>query len=53
MIPKPFSRIVLAIGEPYVIPSDVPLDAIEPHRLNVQAAVMSLMRESEDRLQLD
>jgi len=53
MIPKPFSRIVLAVGEPYDIPSDVPLDAIEPHRLNVQSAVMSLMRESEDRLQLD
>ncbi len=53
MIPKPFSRIVLAVGEPYDIPFDVALDAIEPHRLNVQAAVMSLMRESEDRLQLD
>ncbi len=51
MIPKPFSRVVLAVGEPCTIPAGVALDAIEPHRLNVQEAVMSLMRESEDRLQ--
>lgn len=50
MIPKPFSRVVLAIGAPYAIPPDTPLDKIEPHRLNIQLAVMSLMRESEARL---
>ena len=50
MIPLPFCRVVLAIGEPYTIPPDVPLDAIEPHRRNVQEAVMSLMRQSADRL---
>ena len=43
MIPKPFARVAVAIGEPYPVPSDVALDAIEPHRLNVQQAVMSLM----------
>jgi len=53
MVPKPFSRVVLAVGEPYTIPPDVPLDAIEPHRLNVQEAVMSLMRESENTLRID
>ena len=53
MVPLPFSRVVLAIGEPYTIPPDVPLDAIEPHRLNVQEAVMSLMRQSEDKLKQD
>ncbi len=51
MIPKPFSRIVLAIGEPYPIPKDTPLDALEPHRANVQAAVMSLMSDSEAALE--
>lgn len=50
MIPLPFSRVVYAIGEPYSIPANVPLDALEPHRLNVQEAVMSLMRQCEDRL---
>ncbi len=53
MIPLPFSRVVYAVGEPYMIPGDVPLDALEPHRLNVQGAVMSLMRQSEDRLGKD
>lgn len=47
MIPKPFARIALAIGEPYPIPSDAPLDGLEPHRRHVQEAVMSLMRDCE------
>ena len=51
MIPKPFSRIVLAIGAPYPIPRDAPLDGLEPHRANVQAAVMSLMSDSEAALE--
>jgi lysophospholipid acyltransferase (LPLAT)-like uncharacterized protein len=50
MIPLPFSRVVLAIGEPYTIPPGTSLNELEPHRLNVQEAVMSLMRQSEDRL---
>lgn len=50
MIPKPFSRVVLGVGEPYAIPREVRLDQIEPHRRNVQEAVMSLMRQCEDRL---
>lgn len=50
MIPKPFARIVLAIGEPYAIPRDAALDGLEPHRVNVQEAVMSLMAESENAL---
>lgn len=45
MIPKPFSRVVLAVGEPYTIPPDTPLADIEPHRVHVQQAVMSLMRD--------
>jgi lysophospholipid acyltransferase (LPLAT)-like uncharacterized protein len=51
MIPKPFARVVIAVGEPYIVPKDRRLDAIEDDRLNVQRAVMSLMRECEQRLQ--
>jgi len=51
MVPKPFSRIVLAIGEPCPIPADVPLDKLEPHRLAVQEAVMSIMGQSEQVLE--
>ena len=50
MIPKPFARIVLAIGAPYAIPSDAPLDKLESHRIAVQEAVMSLMADSEAAL---
>jgi lysophospholipid acyltransferase (LPLAT)-like uncharacterized protein len=51
MIPKPFARVVIAVGEPYLISRDVRLDEIEPHRLNVQQAVMSLMQDCEEALQ--
>jgi lysophospholipid acyltransferase (LPLAT)-like uncharacterized protein len=53
MIPKPFSRVVIGIGEPYEIPRETRLDDIEPHRLIVQQRVMSLMQECEDRLKAD
>ncbi|MDX1506873.1 MAG: lysophospholipid acyltransferase family protein [Woeseiaceae bacterium] len=47
MIPKPFARVVVGVGTPYAVPRDVPLDEIEPHRENVQAAVRSLMEQCE------
>lgn len=50
MIPKPFSRIAVAVGAPIRVPSTVSLDAIEPYRENIQQAVMSLMQECENRL---
>jgi lysophospholipid acyltransferase (LPLAT)-like uncharacterized protein len=50
MSPKPFARIALAIGEPYTLPKGTPLNELEPHRLLVQEAVMSLMADSENLL---
>jgi len=50
MIPKPFARVVVAVGEPVEIPRDAPLDKLESYRKNVQERVMSLMRESESAL---
>lgn len=50
MIPKPFARTVVAVGEPVHIPRDVRPDEIEPWRLNVQEAVMSVMRQCEESL---
>ncbi len=51
MIPLPFSRVVLAVGEPYTIPAGTSLNDLEPHRLHVQDSVMSLMRQSGEALQ--
>ena len=51
MIPKPFARIVVAVGEPVAVPRSVALDQLEPIRLNVQQRVMSLMEESEQALE--
>ncbi len=51
MVPKPFAKIAVAVGEPCPIPKNAPLDELEPYRLNVQRAVMSLMAASENRLQ--
>ena len=53
MIPKPFARIAIAIGEPVPVPRHIALDALEPVRVNVQEAVMSLMRDSEQALETD
>jgi len=50
MIPKPFSRVAMAVGEPILVPADQPLDDLEAIRQNVQEAVMSLMRDSENAL---
>lgn len=50
MIPKPFARVAVAVGEPSLMSRDVRLDEIESPRLNVQRAVMSLMQECEDAL---
>ncbi len=50
MIPKPFARIVIAVGEPVPVPRGIALDDLEPVRRNVQERVMSLMEESEQAL---
>jgi lysophospholipid acyltransferase (LPLAT)-like uncharacterized protein len=50
MVPKPFARIAVAIGEPYALPPGTPLNELETHRLLVQEAVMSLMTDCESLL---
>ena len=50
MIPKPFARIVIASGEPYLIHAHTPLSELESHRKSVQEIIMSLMSKSENIL---
>ena len=51
MIPKPFARVAIGVGQPFPVPANTPLDEIESVRENVQAAVMSVMRECEKAVQ--
>ena len=44
MIPKPFSRVTLHVGEPYFVPRDVPPDAFERERQRCQQAMMTLVQ---------
>jgi hypothetical protein len=46
MIPKPFARIVLAVGEPLSVPADTPLDRIDEYRVRMQNAVNRLVEQS-------
>jgi hypothetical protein len=50
MIPKPFARIVLAVGAPVSVPADAPLDRINEYRLQMQNAVNLLMEQSKQEL---
>jgi lysophospholipid acyltransferase (LPLAT)-like uncharacterized protein len=50
MIPKPFSRIVLAIGPPIAIPGNAPLDALEGYRFAMEKALNALCDESRSAL---
>ncbi|MGH8221726.1 MAG: lysophospholipid acyltransferase family protein [Woeseiaceae bacterium] len=50
MIPRPFARVVLAIGEPVSVPRNTPVDRLEEYRLTMQNALNALTEQSEDAL---
>ena len=50
MIPKPFSRIVLAVGEPHPVPSGSSMEDLEVHRLDMQQALIDLTEQAERAL---
>ena len=50
MIPKPFAKVVLAVGEPVVVPRDTAIDALEEYRMQMQYATNALMKESKQFL---
>ena len=50
MIPKPFARVVYAIGEPIKVPPDTPVNAIEEFRVRMEDATNSLMQQSNEVL---
>lgn len=53
MIPKPFSRVVLAVGEPVEVPKTASMDDLEQYRIRMEDATNSLMEESKRLLDQD
>lgn len=50
MIPKPFSRIAIAIGEPVTIPRGLLAEDLEPYRLQMENALKGLTQLAENNL---
>ena len=56
LVPKPFARVVIAIGEPHFVPRDTLVDGLQRHRVEMQDSLMSLMsacREAVEKKQAD
>ena len=50
MIPKPFARIALAVGEPVEVPRNASMSEMEAIRARMQSAIESLIQESKAAL---
>jgi len=50
MIPKPFARIVIAVGEPIEVPRGLPASGLEDMRDKMQAAMETLLEEAEQHV---
>ena len=46
IIPKPFSRIVITIGEPLTIPKGLMTEDLEPYRLQMQNSLRALSEQA-------
>ena len=51
MIPKPFARVVLAVGQPIEVPKKASMDDLEQYRAQMEDATNSLMEESKRLLE--
>ena len=51
MIPKPFARIVYAVGEPITVPPNCPVNGMEEFRVRMEHATNALMRQSKEALE--
>jgi len=51
MIPKPFARVAMAVGDAVVIPRGTPVNELDKYRLTMENAVNSLSDESKRELE--
>lgn len=50
LVPKPFARVIIAIGQPHYVPKNTSVDGLERHRVEIQDTLMSLMSQCRDAL---
>lgn len=48
MIPKPFARVAIAVGEPLEVPRTASKDELETLRADMQSAIEAMVQESKD-----
>jgi len=53
LVPKPFSRVALVVGEPYTVPRKLDDGALEEQRSGLEGRVNRLMQEAEERVGTD
>jgi lysophospholipid acyltransferase (LPLAT)-like uncharacterized protein len=47
LIPKPASRVIIVVGEPYSVPREMDEEALEAHRSDLEARVNRLVEKAE------
>ncbi len=47
IVPRPFSRIAIAIGEPVTVPKDLAVDALEPLQREMEQRMAELMEQAQ------
>ena len=47
LVPKPFSRVVLSVGEPYTVPRQLDDEALEEQRSGLEGRLNRLMHKAE------
>ena len=50
IVPKPFSRVAIAIGEPFITPKGLRAEDLEPQRLQMENTLKALTKQAEDIL---
>jgi lysophospholipid acyltransferase (LPLAT)-like uncharacterized protein len=47
LIPKPAARVVVVVGEPYIVPRHMDEEALEAHRIDLEVRVNALVEKAE------
>ena len=50
IIPKPFSRIAIVVGEPFAVPRGLDQDELERHRLQIEQRMRDQLRQAREGL---